>query len=70
MDAKGLIRQMRERIEANAALREEFERDPEGVIQRETGLTAGQIRQALEGLSEDDLTAIAGGLEPRLFDPR
>ncbi len=60
MDGLELLKRLHERLGTDQALREEFERDPEAVLTRETGMTVGELA-ALAPLAEEELAAVTGG---------
>ncbi|HEY8417406.1 MAG TPA: hypothetical protein VIK93_05160 [Limnochordales bacterium] len=65
MDLKAVFDQLRERAAMDAAFRQELERNPLGVLQRETGLGAEQLRMLGAQLSVEELAAVAGGTGDR-----
>lgn len=55
------VRRLLERAETDEVLREEFQNDPEGVLLRETGMSADKLRNLSAEMADDELAAVAGG---------
>ncbi len=61
MNLEAILNELAERAKTDAAFRKELEKDPEGVLLRETGMTVHELRQDVEFLSDDDLAMVAAG---------
>lgn len=61
MDLKATLNGLRERAKTDAAFLEELQNDPEGVLLRETGFGAHELRRYAEELSDDELAHVSGG---------
>jgi len=65
MDLKAVYQQLQERARQNEAFREEFQRDPEGILAREAGVSVEEVRKSFDFLNEEEfLGGIAGGVGP------
>ncbi|HEY8418443.1 MAG TPA: hypothetical protein VIK93_10475 [Limnochordales bacterium] len=65
MDLEAALRRLNQRAKTDEAFRQEFERDPEGVLQRETGLPLDDLWQLAAELSDAELAAVTGGTAGR-----
>lgn len=63
MNVAAVLQELRERVQNDAAFREELRQDPEGVLQRETGLSLQELAQRAMELSDDELAAVSGGTQ-------
>jgi len=65
VDLEAALRRLNQRAKTDEAFRHEFERDPEGVLQRETGLPLDDLWQLAAQLSDAELAAVTGGAAGR-----
>lgn len=64
MDLEKRLSGLAERAQVDEAFRQELQNDPEGVLARETGITAEQLQQQLQlqPLTDEELAPVAGGV--------
>lgn len=61
MDLEATLQRLNQRAKTDEAFRREFQADPEGVLQRETGLPLSELWQLAAELSDAELAGVAGG---------
>lgn len=61
MNLEAAVRKLLERTETDEVLLEQFQHDPEGVLLRETGMSADELQELSAEMGDDELAAVAGG---------
>lgn len=68
MNLEAVLKRLMEQAETDAELREQLENDLEGVLLRETGMSAEELRETSAQLNEEELAAVGGGFGLRFCD--